>query len=261
LLAVIVQVPHVKSNRHFYGESFWAAPVLGSLQTIYDGIFPYLTLWLAPIVVCYAMFAAKKPAHAAMSDGERVGWLFASIPIVGFVSAILLTNAFSPRYFINVLPGVAVAFACLMRRVFHERRWMSVLILVILLGFGGSKVIYAVRHPERIKSFGSYQDEIRDVLAREDQIWLDGKKFTLMPHLLVLPARYYSHHPERYMKWTPTPPPPDAMIPAWFTDTIVERAREIAFVNPDWALLERLRKGNLRLYVRAAGSVTLVYAD
>ena len=134
---------------------------------------------------------------------------------------------------------------------------MSALFCAILLGFGGWEILSKVRHPDGVE----YQTEVRDVLGLEEQIWLDGKKFTLMPQLQVLPARYYSHHPERYMKWSPGPPPPDAMIPAWFTDVVVERAREIAFVNPEPGLLERLRKANFRFDVKTVGLVTLVYAE
>jgi hypothetical protein len=198
-----------------------------------------------------------------MSDGERAGWLFALIPAAGVVCAVLVTNAFTWRYFINVIPGVAVAFACLMSRILVERRRMSALFCAILVGFGGSRILWSMRHAEDLESFASgfYQAEVRAVLGYEERIWLDGKKVTLLPLVLVMPTQYYSRHPERYKKWSPEPPPPDAIVPAWHTDTVVEHAREIAFVNPEPRLLERLRAANLKLDIKRADSVMLVYAE
>ena len=76
-----------------------------------------------------------------MSGGERVGWLFLLIPLAGFVCAALVTNAFTDRYFIGTLPGVAVAFASLMYRVWHDRAEATALVCIILLGFGGVTIL------------------------------------------------------------------------------------------------------------------------
>jgi hypothetical protein len=222
-----------------------------------------MATWLALVAAGWAIAAAGTKTFPSMSDGERAGWLFALIPAVGVVCAVLVTNAFTPRYFINVIPGVAVAFACLMSRILVERRRMSALLCAILVGFGGSRILWSMRHAEDLESFGwgSYQAEVRAVLGYEERIWLDGKKVTLLPGLLVMPAQYYSRHPERYKKWSPEPPPSDAIVPAWHTDTVVAHAREIAFVNPEPRLLERLRTANLKLDIKRADSVMLVYAE
>ena len=55
-----------------------------------------------------------------MPAAEAVGWLFLAIPLAGFVAAELKTNAFAVRYFLGIVPGVAVAFACWAWRHFHN---------------------------------------------------------------------------------------------------------------------------------------------
>jgi hypothetical protein len=261
ILSLAVQLPHMTANWHFYHETFWASPELRAAVSVYDRLFPHVSWCLALMLAGGAMFAAKKTECPRMSDGERVGWLFALIPMVGWVCAIVVTNAFTPRYFINSIPGIAVAFACLICRVFGGKRRIGAYFCVLLVCFGGSRIVWSTRYAEEIDTMGTYQAEVRDVLGHEEQTWFDGKKVTLMPKLLVLPAIYYSNHPERYITWSPERPPSDAIVPAWFTDRVVERAREIAFVNPEWRLLEKLRKANLKLSVRTVRSVALVYAE
>jgi len=192
-----------------------------------------------------------------MSDGERVGWLFLLIPPAAFVCA----APFWPRYFICILPGVAVAFACLMYRLLHDQLRVSAMVLFILLCFGGLRVVSATRYPEQIHSYGAYQDETIDILQHEQQIRLDGKRLTLIPFSLVLPVRYYSHHPERYLRLNEGPVDPRSVVPSLSTDDALEHAREIAFVNPDPGFLARLTTAKLTLKIQSIGSVTLVYAE
>jgi len=198
-----------------------------------------------------------------MSSGERTGWFFLLIPLVGFVGAVVVTNAFHPRYFIGMLPGVAVAFAAAIYRIFQHDRRISVAVFIILISFGSYNLSRSVRHPELITASSmSYQPEVREVLGQEDRIWNDGKRFVLLPDLLVLPMRYYSHHPERYMRLPPvTPDYGNAVIPTWTHEAVLEHAREIAFVDPEPELLSELGKANVNLRVRQIGPVTLVYAN
>ena len=55
-----------------------------------------------------------------MQSAEATGWLFLLIPLVAYFVAVTITNAFYSRYFIGVIPGVAVAFAISLYRYFRK---------------------------------------------------------------------------------------------------------------------------------------------
>jgi hypothetical protein len=266
-LSLVIQFQQVLANQREYGKGFWASPTLHTLGTIYDGMFPLLLFPVALILICLTIFAPGKQEEPAMSRGERVGWLFLLIPLAGFVCAALVTHAFTPRYFIGTLPGVAVAFASLMYRLWHDRAVATALICVMLLGFGGHTILARTLRPELIPSGPYSQLEVRDVLQCEDQILSAGKGTIVTPDLLLLPVRYYSKHPDRYVRMVEKAPPADRTgfiryksIPYWTSDQVIEHAHEIAFVNPEPEILAMLRMAKFNLSVQQIRSVTLVYA-
>ena len=127
-----------------------------------------------------------------MKAGESVGWLFISILAVGFVLAEVKTNAYYSRYFICVLPGVAVAFACLLWRHFRYAPRVSLGICLLLTTWGIAKQVGAVEHPATVEPTGT-----RDYLQLEAPLRSEGKRFFLFSSpLLFLEAQYYSNHPE-----------------------------------------------------------------
>lgn len=191
-LALVILLPQIIANRATYRGSSELSNVRPFLlQDVYENMFPHLPFLLALTVICAVVLPGKGPSMPPpfpMSIGERIGWLFLAIPVAGFVGAALVTKAFVPRYFVGSLPGIAVALSCSVDRLSHANRRMSAAVLTILLSFGTYNLLRSVRHPELIVSDYSYQPEVRAVLQQENQIWNDGKKYILMPNLLVLPA-------------------------------------------------------------------------
>ena len=61
----------------------------------------------------YPLAANAKPAKLLAGYFSAYRW-------PGFVAAELKTNAFAVRYFLALVPGVAVAFACWTWRHFHN---------------------------------------------------------------------------------------------------------------------------------------------
>jgi hypothetical protein len=266
-LSLVIQFQQILANRREFGTSFWASPTLHALRNIYEDMFPNLLFPVALILICFAIFATDKQKEPAMSDGERVGWLFLLIPLAGFVCAALVTNAFTARYFIGALPGVAVAFASLMYRVWHDRAEATALVCIILLGFGGHDSLAKTLHPE-LTSIGYPLFEVRDALQCEDQIVIDGKRSIVMPDLLLLPVRYYSKHPDRYVTIVQKAPRATdhtsvrySARPYLTIDQVIEHAHEIAFVNPQPETLSMLRMAKVNLSIQQIRSVTLVYAE
>ena len=90
-----------------------------------------------------------------MSDGEGIGWLFLCIPLAGFVAAELKTNAFAVRYFLGIVPGVAVAVACCLWRHFRNATVVSLGIFLLLVTWGVVKEVHTARHPDSVESPGT----------------------------------------------------------------------------------------------------------
>src|SRR5271157_525849 len=71
------------------------------------------------------------------------------------------------RYFIGALPGVAVAFSCLLWRHFHNIYRVSTGVLVLLAACGAANQWTIVRHPESIAPYG-LEFATRQYLRLED---------------------------------------------------------------------------------------------
>jgi uncharacterized membrane protein len=99
---------------------------LAALLSVFSQMFPdaLFLLALAAAWIVLAMSFRKKTdvtERLLLQPAECVGWLFLLIPLAGFVVAEVVTKAFDARYFIGTLPGIAVAFACLLWQCFPEK--------------------------------------------------------------------------------------------------------------------------------------------
>ena len=121
-----------------------------------------LLLVLIVIWIVLADTDDKTTVSPPMESGESVGWLFLCIPLAGFVLAEAGTNAFFSRYFICVLPGVAVAFSCLLWRNFRKAHRVSLGIFLLLAAWGVGKQLIVARHPQSVEATG-----IREFLRLE----------------------------------------------------------------------------------------------
>ena len=185
-----------------YSATFWSKPSLFALREAFSAIFPDAALLLALIMVLAAWAMAGKEKViplAAMTPPEAAGWLCLAIPLAGFVLAKLVTNAFVDRYFIGMLPGIGIAFACLIWRHFREAPWVPMGVLMILLSAGIYRQIEVVRHPESIDPFDQ-QTQTRAMMGLENDLRKDGKRFFLFSTgMLYFPSHFYSPHPESYV--------------------------------------------------------------
>ena len=130
--------PIILSFSHKFSTGFWNRPSFGELRAIFPQLFPDGLFLLVLIVIWIVLSDSDKKnvALQPMESGEAIGWLFLCIPLVGFLLAEWKTNAFFSRYFISVLPGVAVAFSCWVWRHFRNVSLVSMGIFLLLTGWG-----------------------------------------------------------------------------------------------------------------------------
>jgi hypothetical protein len=70
-----------------------------------------------------------------MSGGERLCWFYLLIPVAGYPMALVVPHSFFNRYFIGVLPGIAIRVTCLLYRQFGNATVTSWMILIFLAAF------------------------------------------------------------------------------------------------------------------------------
>jgi hypothetical protein len=262
-LAVLgILAVQIISNRRVYGNNFWATPILYRVLTTYGMFFEFAPFLISMIVVGVVIAAHNAVARRPMGDGERLCWLFLSIPLFTFVAAKLITNAFYYRYFICVLPGVSVAFACLAWRHFAGLKKISVGIVILLGAFGALQQIRLVRSPER--TFGDYQQQIRDLPAVEQQAERYGRHYlVLSSEMRYFEAQYYSKHRDRYILLQEQPWLVATVFPMhlWKKEELFRHATESVLVDADWDLLSRAQQRGFTASVRSVSSGPLVYLE
>ena len=208
--------PLILSFSSNFATGFWNRPSAGTLRGIFPQIFPD-GLSLLVVIAIWIVLANSDKNNVVlqpMQPGEAVGWLFLCIPLVGFVLAELKTNAFHGRYFIGVLPGVAVAFACWVWRHFRNARMVSVGIFLLLAGWGAATQMRVVRRPQLIEATG-----IRGFLELESSLGIERKRYVVFSSpLLFIEAQYYSDHPEECVLLLPSGYAPDVDPRRLYTD-------------------------------------------
>ena len=282
--AVGVLVPAVLLS-HFilsfsgkFSSGFWSRPSLSELIEIYSHLFVGGLFILALTIIWIVL--ANKDDHSvvlqAMSSDEAVGWLFLCIPLAGFVAAELKTNAFAVRYFLGVVPGVAVAFSCWTWRHFRSARVVSLGIFLLLATWGVARQLHTVRHPESVESPGT-----RDQLALEGALSSDGKQFLVFSDpFLFLEVQYYSKHPDQCVLLLPSDfdtktahSSPDPYLHQrvelvlsdyhplkfWRLDQLQEHAHESALIQPTRDTVDAVKDAGLALETRFTKPVKVLY--
>ena len=213
-----------------------------------------------------------------LPSGEAIGWLFLCIPLVGFLLAEWKTNAFFSRYFISVLPGVAVAFSYWVWRHFRNAPLVSVGIFLLLTGWGMAMQMTVVRHPESIEATG-----IRQYLELESSLGIEGKRYVVFSNpLLFLEAQYYSNHPEECILLLPsdftqqvdprrTSPDPylhqrlelnlSQYYPMqfWRIDDLRSHAGQAALIEPGSEILNEMKQAGFSVEMRFSKPLAVVY--
>ena len=262
-----VLLPQILGSRRVHGV-WWTDLGGRQVPTIFTDIFP-AGLFLLALATLWVVLndgsgtVAVKPVSAA----ERTCWFALTIPIAGFVMARLITHAFLDRYFIGLLPGVAVGFSCLVWRRFPNTPRIALGILVLLAGYGVVNQALAVRHSDEIKAFGPAQERTRAILAMEEQFASRGARYIVLDtyDLRFLEVRYYSKHPERYVGWSSWAPAPAASkyypMQRWALDEVKQHAHEAVFVDPKPESLEALQQFGFRTVIHKSDPLYLVYAE
>jgi hypothetical protein len=127
-----------------YSESFWAKPTRGTFQNSIDWFFR------DPVLVWYfgigCLIGVLKDGYSLTSNkrtplaGRNVpchDWVAAMtlmlFPVIGFVFAKFVTQAFTPRYFLPTAIGIALGLAFLYQRLLQDRLFITAILLGSLL--------------------------------------------------------------------------------------------------------------------------------
>jgi Dolichyl-phosphate-mannose-protein mannosyltransferase len=269
-----------------YSATFWSKPSLFALREAFSAIFPDAAFLLALMMVLVAGVLASKEKVlplAPMTPAESAGWLCLVIPLAGFVLAKLVTNAFLDRYFIGMLPGVGIAFACSIWRHFREggrgtpgyrgARWVPIGVFLLLASAGIYRQMEVLRHPESIDPFNQ-QTQTRAMMRLENDLRKDGKRFFLFSTgMLYFPAHFYSPHPESYVLLISSEKDLEATntlryvyalrrfyhTEAWNLEDLRQHAHETALIEPSAADLAMLANAGFQTRIPYAQPLRIAY--
>jgi hypothetical protein len=265
--------PLAVTHRQF-SSGFWALPTMGALSSVYSQSFPQVSFALALAIVWMAL-GAPRTGSSVMASSERLAWLFVLIPLGGFVIARLVTNAFHPRYFVGMLPGIAIGFACFMWRQFRSAAFISVGFVCIFVGVGVAKSVAQAAHPEMIGSVSAPDEafRLRTLLKIEPELFNQERKqfvVVMSSDILALEIFHYSRYPEGYVFLRePQPTSVDIgltnfshvyPIRFWNLDDLKEHASQSAFIDPPLVMLQLLRHQGVNVdTIRSIDPLRVVY--
>src|SRR5271157_476796 len=238
LCACALSTAQILSSSRMTRNTSWAPSSTAALKGVFAQVFPGSLFLLVCVMALVVLFSNEKQSPGPMRDGERVSWFFLSIPFAGYAIAELVTNFLYYRYFLTLLPGVAVAFASFIGRQSEANRKAVWGVFLLLAGVAVGLETRTELHPERILYFGDQQGKTRVALAVEDAIVADGKLYITTPQRLLIPeVRYYSKRPDYYAelwpdRWQLAAARYDTSILYWNMDDLRRHASETAVILP-----------------------------
>jgi len=267
--AVLLFFPLISSSGAAAGGTYfnWAPPTMVALQSIYLEFFPRVTIPLVLFAVVAALTAKHRELQVVpMSDGERVSWLFFTMPLASFALALAVTQMFYHRYMIGAIPGIVVSVTCILWRHFGHSRALSLALLFLLGGFGIGKQLITLRHMDHIQvpGAGDCQEQTRQLLDLERAFQSDGRRHTaLTDEHLFLQAWYYSKDKQRYeyvaaTPWTLSKYAALRILPV---TAMLAEARETAVIAPGTHLAETLQQSGARLKIRFVEPFYVIYLE
>jgi uncharacterized membrane protein len=278
--------PLILAFSHNFATGFWNRPSISALRGIFPQLYPdgLSMLVVIAIFIVLADSNTEKMDLPPMEQGEALGWLFLCIPLAGFVVAELKSNAFYGRYFIGVLPGVAVAFALWTWRHFRNALRLSLGVFLILALWGAATQARTVLHPHSVEATG-----IREFLELQSPLTLDRKSYIVFSSpLLFIEAQYYAEHPEQCILLLPAgyiegaeqrrEPTDDVVHDAsmgsyalevglshyyplqfWRIDDLKNHAADVALVEPTRETLNQVRDAGLTPVVQSSKTLAVAY--
>ncbi len=272
--------PLIMSFSRKFSSGFWNRPSFAELRAIFPQLFPDALLLLV-LIMLWIVVSEKNDEDTVvqpMEANEAIGWLFLAIPLAGFVLAELGTNAFFSRYFICVLPGVAVAFSCLLWRNFRKDYRVSLGVFLLLASWGVWKQMDVARNPQSVEATG-----IRDFLGIEGALRIEGKRYMVFsPPLIFSEAQYYSSHPNDCILLLPPDfdQPADSLqsspdpylhqrlllnlsqfypLQIWRLYNLKAYAPEVALIEPSADVLNALQRAGFKVEVHSSAPLKVVY--
>jgi uncharacterized membrane protein len=253
---------------------FWARPTLNSLARILNDFFPFGLFPLAAIMIWVALVGPKEKGAVsyAMQPYEQLGWFFGIMPVAGFILARFGTGAFYDRYFIAMLPGIAVAFSCLLWRQFRGAPRISIAILLLFATLGLGIQLTMVRYPEFVRppAAKSEPERLNAMLLVEGKMPTSAKEFIVLPgsDLLSAEARYYSKHPEKYVVLSKNDSVDPAMnlalyspVRIWTSNDLKAHAKEAVFINPPRVAVDTLERAGYKVTGRIDEGLEVVTVE
>ena len=257
-----------------FSSTPWS-PSLPALRALWGELFPGGLFLLALIMLWIALVVARGEREEVVppaTDGESIGWLFLCIPLAGFLLAEWKTNAFLPRYFITMLPGVAVAFACCLWRNFRHVRPVPLGIFLLLASFGLVQQTAAVLHPEQVGPYGQ-QSKIRHYLALEPVLRNEGRKYLVFSSsILHLEFVQYAQAPNDSILLLASDPTHRNLqnvmelnfarhyaLTSWDIYQLEQHAAQVAMIEPRQDFLQELERDGFKPIVRFPGPLEIVY--
>ncbi len=278
LIPVLLLSPLILSFSRKFAGGYWNRPSFLELRAIFSQLFPdglFLLSLIALWIVLARTDGEQDTALPQMQSAEAIGWLFLGIPLAAFVVAEWKTNAFYSRYFIGVLPGVAVAFAFCLWRHFRRVALISMGVFLLLAMWGAGQQLTVVRHPDKVEATG-----IRSFLQMEGSLQVEGKRYYVFSGpLLFLEAQYYANKPERCVLLLPSDftrqakPGPDPYLhqrlelnlsqyypmQAWTLDDLRRHAAESALIEPTMETLKDIQQAGLLSHTRFSEPLMVAY--
>lgn len=280
IVPILLLSPLILSFSRKFAGGYWNRPSFTELRAIFSQLFPDGLFLLALIMVWVVLATADAPnsdetTSEPMQSAEAIGWLFLGIPLAAFLVAEWKTNAFYSRYFIGVIPGVAVAFSCFLWRHFRRAAQVSIGVFVLLAAWGVGQQLTVVRHPDRVEATG-----IRQFLQTESMLQLEGKRYYVFSGpLLFLEAQQYAADPDRCVLLLPSDfsrqprPGPDPYLHQrlelnlsqyyplhiWTMDDLLRHQAQSALVEPDEQALRDIQRSGIQAKSRFSSPLQVDY--
>ena len=276
-IPVLVLSPLILSFSRKFAGGYWNRPTFLELRAIFSQLFPD-GLFLLSLIILWVIFARgddeKETALEPMPSAETIGWLCLGIPLAAFIVS-MKTNAFYSRYFMGVIPGVAVAFSGLLWRHFRRTTLVATGVCILLAGWGVAQQLTVVRHPDKVEATG-----IRPFLDIESSLRLEGKRYYVFSGpLLFLEAQQYSAHPEQVVLVVPSDfnrpstGGPDPYLhqrleanlaqyypmQIWSVDDLARHRADSALIEPDETILRDLKRVGVQIGTRFSSPVQVDY--
>jgi hypothetical protein len=192
--AILPLVPGVMAAGSF--TSMFNDPSLASVQQLYARLLGLPSVLFVLITLTSRLLrpgeaaAARPSAGPVLAGREGVVLLvaFCALPLVGFLLARLVTNAWADRYFLFTVVAFSIAFALLVFDQSRTRHWIAVSCLSVLV----ATAVLEVRQHYKVQSYRAGASVDVALAVQAAQRLPDGPEPLMLPGMLYLAVSHYS---------------------------------------------------------------------